>query len=104
MLTRRNLISAIAVCGATWVMPANAVQEKDTLPKPPDKLALGDYDVKQLLLLMDTDKDGKISKQEWIKFMSDEFDRLDKDKNGYLDVKEITLSRVRASHFADVGK
>ena len=104
MLTRRNLISAIAVCGATWVMPANAVQEKDTLPKPPDKLVLGEYEVKRLMLLMDADKDGRISKKEWMNFMSAEFDRLDKDKNGYLDVKEITLSRVRASHFADVGK
>jgi hypothetical protein len=34
---------------------------------------------KSLLLLMDTDKDGRVSKQEWMSFMEAEFDRLDKD-------------------------
>jgi len=33
---------------------------------------------------MDTDKNGKISKQEWMKFMEAEFDRLDKNKTGEL--------------------
>jgi Ca2+-binding EF-hand superfamily protein len=32
--------------------------------KPQDKCALGEEEVKQLLLLMDTDKNGKISKKE----------------------------------------
>lgn len=50
---------------------------------------------KELLLLMDTDQSGKVSKQEWMKFMEDEFDRLDADHNGELDVKELTQSRVR---------
>jgi hypothetical protein len=36
--------------------------------------------------------------------MSAEFDRLDKDKNGSLDIREISHSRVRATHFADMGK
>jgi Ca2+-binding EF-hand superfamily protein len=31
---------------------------------------------------MDTDKNGKISKQEFTKFMEAEFERLDKDKSG----------------------
>jgi hypothetical protein len=35
-----------------------------------------------LLLLIDTDESGKIFKQEWLKFMEAEFDRLDKDKKG----------------------
>jgi Ca2+-binding EF-hand superfamily protein len=58
----------------------------------------------KLLLLMDTDENGKISKQEWMKFMEAEFDRLDKGKNGQLDVKELTQSRLRVSHFLSVGK
>ncbi len=57
-----------------------------------------------MLLLMDTDENGKISKQEWMKFMEAEFDRLDKDKNGQLDVKELTQSTLRVSHFLSVGK
>ena len=56
------------------------------------------------MLLIDTDKSDKISKQEWMKFMEAEFDRLDKDKKGQLDVKELTQSKLRASHFVNVGK
>jgi len=41
---------------------------------------MGEEQAKQLLLLIDTDKSGKISKQEWTRFMEAEFDRLDKEK------------------------
>jgi Ca2+-binding EF-hand superfamily protein len=89
---------------AIWAMPVHAAQEKDTYPKRPDKLVLGEEEVRQLLLLMDTDKNGKISKQEWMKFMEAEFDRLDTDKSGELDVKEIAQSRLRATRHVNVGK
>ena len=46
---------------------------------------------------MDTDKNGKISKQECMKFMEAEFDKLDKDKNGELDAKELTQSSLRVT-------
>ncbi len=66
-------------------MPGAAVAQKAATPKPQDKLALGEAEVKQLMLLMGADKNGKISKQEWMKFMEAEFDGLDKDKKGQLD-------------------
>jgi Ca2+-binding EF-hand superfamily protein len=53
---------------------------------------------------MDTDKSGKISMQEWMKFMEAEFDRLDKGKNGLLDVKELMQSQLRVSHPVSLGK
>jgi EF hand len=62
--------------------------------KPQDELALGENEVKPLLLLMDTDKNGKISKQEFMKFMEAEFEKPDKGKSGDLDVKELTQSKV----------
>lgn len=62
-----------------------------------DTVALGADEVKQLLALMDTDKNGKISKAEFMKYMEAEFDRLDKDKSGELDPKELTQSQVRPS-------
>ena len=65
---------------------------------------MGEPEVKQLLLLMDTDKSGKISKEEWMKFMESEFDRLDKDKKGQLDIKELEQSKLRVSHPVNVGK
>jgi Ca2+-binding EF-hand superfamily protein len=67
-------------------------------------LALGEPEVIQLLLLMDTDKNGTISKQEWMNFMEAEFDRLDKDKSGDLDAKDLAQSKLRVSHPVSVGK
>jgi Ca2+-binding EF-hand superfamily protein len=77
-----------------WAVPGIAVAQRAAVPKPQDKLGLGEPEVKQLLLLMDTDKSGKISKQEWIQFMEVEFDRLDKDKKGQLDAKELMQSKL----------
>jgi Ca2+-binding EF-hand superfamily protein len=57
-----------------------------------------------LLLLIDTDENGKISKREWMKFMEAEFDRLDKDKKGQLNANELTQSKLRVGHAVNVGK
>ena len=94
-------LSVLVVIGAVLGM---ALAQKQAVPKPQDKLAIGEPEVKQLLLLMDTDKNGKISKAEWMKFMEAEFDRLDKDKKGQLDARELEQSRLRVSHPVSVGK
>jgi hypothetical protein len=107
MSSRTNVIQIIvfvAMLALTGGMLRPGVAQKASTPKPQDKVALGEDEVKQLLLLIDTEKKGKISKQEWMKFMEAEFDRLDKSKNGELDVKELTQSRLRVSHFTSVGK
>jgi Ca2+-binding EF-hand superfamily protein len=90
--------------GASWAVSRSAAQEKETLGRPPDKLTLGREQVEELLLLMDADKNGKISKAEWLNFMSAEFDRLDTDHNGELDIHEIALSRLRATRHSNTGK
>jgi Ca2+-binding EF-hand superfamily protein len=95
---------AIVVLVAAWAMLGPAIAQRAATPKAQDKIALGEDEVKQLLLLMDTDQNGKISKEEWMKFMEAEFDKLDKGKTGQLDVKELTQSKLRASHFLSVGK
>jgi hypothetical protein len=97
-------ISHLAVFAGTWFMRGTAGAQKQSVPTSDDKLALGEGEVKQLLLLIDTDKSGKISKEEWMKFMEAEFDRLDKDKTGELDAKELGQSRLRVSHFTNVEK
>jgi hypothetical protein len=98
------VIVVLAVVVATLALQGPLVAQKAAVPKPQDKLALGEPEVMQLLLLMDTDKNGKISKQEWMRFMEAEFDRLDKDKSGDLDVKDLTQSKVRVSQPVNVGK
>jgi hypothetical protein len=98
------VILLIAVLVATGVMPRTAPAQKAAVPKPQDRLALAEIEVMRLLLLMETDKNGKISKEEYMKFMESEFARLDKRNKGELDVNELTLSKLRIAHFAAVGK
>jgi EF hand len=98
-----RFIVIVAMLIITFAIPGTSVAQK-AAPKPQDKLALGQEQAEQLLLLIDTDKSGKISKEEWMKFMEAEFDRLDQDKKGQLDIKELTQSKLRASHFVNVGK
>lgn len=81
-----------------------AVGQKTTPRKPADTVALGEGEVKQLLLLMDTDRNDRISKAEFMKFMEAEFDRLDVNKNGELDVKELTRSLLRPAEPKAAGK
>jgi EF hand len=94
--------SCYATVFATAAFIGIASAQKGT-PPPPDKLAIGEAEVTQLLLLMDTDKSGKISKQEYMKFMDAEFTRLDKDKSGELDPKEL-LQMQRPMRVPPVGK
>ena len=103
-MTRRGVL--LALVGATGAVVGAAFAQRAAVPKPQDKTALAEANAKELLLLMDTDKSGKISKQEWMKFMEAEFDRLDKDKKGELDPKELMESRVSISHepFQSLGK
>lgn len=105
MLMRTNrlrIIVFIAVLVVIGTMLGNAVAQKATIPKTQDKLAIGEDGVKQLLALMDADKKGMVSKQEFIKFMEAEFERLDKNKKGELNVEELTRSSLTVSRF--VGK
>ena len=107
MLRRTNsvwFIGALLVLVVIWAVLGIALAQRQAGPKRQDKLALGESEVRQLLLLMDTDKNGKISKEEWMKFMEAEFDRLDKDKKGQLDAKELEQSKLRVSHPVSVGK
>lgn len=95
-------ILAIALLFEGGAFVGSAIAQKGT-PKAQDRIALGEDEVKQLLLLMDTDKSGRISRQEFMNFMAGEFNRLDTDKSGELDVKELTRSQLRVSRPA-VGK
>jgi sulfatase maturation enzyme AslB (radical SAM superfamily) len=92
------VITALFIAGS---MEGTAIAGQNApSPKAQDKnnVALGETDTKQLLLLMNQDKDGKVSKQEFMRFMEAEFDKLDKKKEGKLDVKELTQPPTRSFH------
>jgi len=46
-------------------------------------------DVAQLVRMMDKDRNGAVSKEEFINFMSQIFDRLDLNKSGTLERDEL---------------
>jgi hypothetical protein len=103
MLLRKKsswAIVIIAVLIVTGTMLGNASAQKASVPKPQNKLAMGENEVKQLLPLMNTDANGMISKQVFMKFMEAEFERLDKNKKGELNAKELTQSNLTASRYA----
>lgn len=103
---KNRFLPSLLIGVSAALVPIWAAQKQPAAPKPPDKATVIDENVKQMLLLMDTDKNGKISRDEWMKFMAAEFDRLDKDKSGELDPKELLKERMsfRAFHFAQQGK
>jgi len=52
-------------------------------------LAAGQGSTRQLIRLMDKDKNGVVSKDEFLQFMSEEFDRLDVNRNEQLERREL---------------
>ena len=89
---------------AISVTTGAAAGQKASTPKPQDNLALGEVQIRQLLPLMQRDKNGRISKGDYLRFMEAEFDRLDRQKTGDLNVKELSRSGLAAKHPAYVGK
>lgn len=100
-----RLIAILVLTGALAGMAAAQKVDRSVpaTSQNPKAMALGEDEVKQLILMMDTSGNGKISKQEFMSFMEAEFDRLDRDKSGELDVNELKHSRMRAARSA-VGK
>jgi hypothetical protein len=84
------------------VMLRSAAAQKSSMAKPQDKLALGEEQVRQLLPLMNADAYGRVSKQDYMCFMEAEFQRLDKSKNGALDVRALSRPSITANRY--VGK
>jgi hypothetical protein len=111
MSERRKIAWVILVIGALLAVGAMvktaAGQAGQKVPAPSEKRSVvvaREAAAKQLLLLMDRNKDGKVSKQEWLSFMEEEFDRLDTNHDGYVDAKDLEQSQLRTSPFYKAGK
>jgi hypothetical protein len=100
-MRRRNLFIAWLIVTTLGV---GFAQRGDL--KHPDKNVMAMENVKQLLLVMDTGKSGKISKQQFMAFMEAEFDKIDVEKKGELDQAAIRESTeyVRQARSADLGR
>jgi Ca2+-binding EF-hand superfamily protein len=95
-----RLIVILAVSLAAITFLGTAAAQKASVPKTQDRLAMGEENVKQLLLLMDTDKNGMVSQQDYMRFMEAEFQRLDKSHQGQLNARQLNQSNLSVSRFA----
>jgi hypothetical protein len=92
-----GIITVLAVAGT---MLCSAAAQKASVLRQQNALAMGEDQIRQLLLLMPTDSNGMVSRQEYMKFMEAEFNRLDKEKKGELDARKLAQSNFSASRFA----
>lgn len=53
---------------------------------------------------MDANKDGNVSRQEFVTYMGAQYDRMDAKKRGMLSMTEFTDKKMMASTFPDAGK
>ena len=59
---------------------------------------------KDMMHMIDTNKDGKVSKDEWVAFQERVFVALDKDKDGFLEPSEFYMSAdAKVIPFATLG-
>ena len=96
----RMLVATAVILASGSFITAAAVADT---PAPADsaKLSTGLSPLAQLLDLMDTDKNGKVSKAEFMRYMEAEFDFADANKDGQLDPAELKTLLHRLSHPAN---
>jgi Ca2+-binding EF-hand superfamily protein len=77
----KTAIAVVLLTAASCASAAPAADKKDQKAM--------EY-AKEMLRLMDTDANGKVSREEFMAYMNKQFDLLDVNKDGELDVKELT--------------
>jgi hypothetical protein len=93
--TGRSLWSDDRWWGSFYVAEAT----RDLLSEFKGHLAVSESQGERTVLLLDKNGDGKVTKPEFLKYMDEEFDRLDFDKDGTLDAEELKHVRL-----IDTGK
>jgi hypothetical protein len=110
MSEKRKIVLLVLVISAMLTVGGligSVAAQKSTAPPPAEHrsaVVAGEPAAKQMLLLMDTNKDGKVSKEEWMNFMSAEFDRLDTNHDGFVNVKDMERSQIKPVPFYRAGK
>jgi hypothetical protein len=102
-MLRRHTLALASLAISTLLAAGTAIGTalaRDASRPRQDNVAMGTEEITRVLPLIEQDKNGKISKQAFMSYMEAEFERLDKDKTGALDVKELTQSGLRVSRAA----
>lgn len=95
-------LGAGSTVGTAWARGEN-------LSQPHAPAVAGEEQVKQLILLLDqtSQRNGTVSKEDLMKFVSAEFDRLEHDRSGDVDVRDVDTPAAREGQpvtFSSVGK
>jgi hypothetical protein len=109
MLKRMNtltMVLAFAALLATGTIAGTALAQKQSVPKPLDRIALGDDQTQQVSVsfVLDVNKNSQISKQDWLKLMATEFDKLDTNKSGQIDATQLAQSQASVTPTEKLGK
>ena len=83
MVWKRSAIFLVGVSLAVGVISASAIAQSKNTKGATQNVS------HRLLRAMDKDKDGTVSKQEYLDFMSGTYNRLDVKKNGQLKEEEL---------------
>ncbi len=98
-MTSRHHFAALLTAAILAAAPVTSAMADDPPPAPREEaLSKAVGPTARLLQLMDKDQNGKVSKQEFLAFMEAEFDRLDRDKSGELDLQELDRLMKRGKH------
>ena len=90
--------AALLALGTAATSRPSIVQAAQATQPTSTNVLAGETEAKRMVLLMDRDKDGKVSKKEYMDYMEAEFERLDINHDGELDVKELTNYQFAPSH------
>ena len=104
-ILRGCAMSALAVLFTIAIATQSAKAEKDgdtTVGAPQVKVAVADEQTREILLLISANEKGKVSEQEFMRYMKAEFDRFDHARSGQVDVKQ--LARPQAIPASRYGK
>ena len=82
------LLCAVAAFGVLGSAVAADAPKSDAMTDQKTEIAVAKYTL-ELINRMDADKNGQVSKAEFMDFMSKEFDRLDVNHDGKLQQNEI---------------
>jgi hypothetical protein len=88
----RFALAAVGAATIVALVPATSRAAEDATKKEkmPSYPALMKMKPTEVMKMMDTDKGGYVTREEFVKFYEDLFDRLDRDKNQQVAPAEFT--------------
>lgn len=103
LMSNKRLMIKQILFSMTFLLSGSIFVAPNVMATPQNLHAAARAKVAQLIELMDRDKNGQVSKEEFLQFMSTEFDRLDADKSGALSRQELSKSVILGGPGKHVG-